>query len=254
MGRGYGMQPLSRGLYEVRLATSAEAVAAAQRLRYLAFRGARGRAEGEDRDADAFDEHAQHVLVQDRASGALVATYRVQMFDGTTIAQSYAAQFYDLSRLERFPAPMLEMGRFCLDPSRHDPDILRLAWAAMTQMVDAAGVGLLFGCSSFAGADPARHAAALGALTTRTAPHRWRPGPRAPERIALSGLAPPGQPAAPRMPPLLRTYLMMGGWVSDHAVIDRDLDTLHVLTGVDISTIPPARARALRLIAAESLG
>jgi putative hemolysin len=52
------------------------------------------------------------------------------------------------------------------------------------------------------------------------------------------------------LPPLLRTYLAMGGWVSDHAVIDRKLDTLHVFTAVEIAKIPPARARALRAISA----
>jgi putative hemolysin len=49
-----------------------------------------------------------------------------------------------------------------------------------------------------------------------------------------------------RMPPLLRTYLVMGGWVSDHAVIDNDLNTLHVFTGVEIKRMPPKRARLLR--------
>lgn len=253
------MQPLSRGQYQVRLATGEADVAAAQRLRHVAFRSGRGgdTGGGADRDADAFDARAQHVLVRDGPSGALVATYRVQVFDGATLAQSYAAQFYDLSRLERFPGPMLEMGRFCLAPDRHDPDILRLAWAAMTRMVDAGGVGLLFGCSSFAGADPVRHAAALGALAGRRAPERWRPGPRAPERVSLperAAVSAAISVAVPQIPPLLRTYLSMGGWVSDHAVIDRDLDTLHVLTGVEIAAIPPARARALRVIAAETLG
>jgi putative hemolysin len=51
------------------------------------------------------------------------------------------------------------------------------------------------------------------------------------------------------MPPLLRTYLLMGGCVSDHAVIDGDLNTLHVFTGLEIAAIPPARARALRAVA-----
>jgi phytoene dehydrogenase-like protein len=49
-----------------------------------------------------------------------------------------------------------------------------------------------------------------------------------------------------QMPPLLRSYLAMGGWVSDHAVVDRDLGTLHVCTGVEIAAIPPSRARLLR--------
>ena len=51
------------------------------------------------------------------------------------------------------------------------------------------------------------------------------------------------------MPPLLRTYLSMGGWVSDHAVVDRQMNTLHVFTGVEISAIPPARKRLLRAVA-----
>jgi putative hemolysin len=51
-----------------------------------------------------------------------------------------------------------------------------------------------------------------------------------------------------RMPPLLRTYLMMGGWVSDHAVVDRQMNTLHVFTGLEIGAIPAARKRLLRAL------
>jgi putative hemolysin len=48
------------------------------------------------------------------------------------------------------------------------------------------------------------------------------------------------------MPPLLRSYLAMGGWVSDHAVVDTDLGTLHVFTGLEIRRVPQARALTLR--------
>ncbi len=50
------------------------------------------------------------------------------------------------------------------------------------------------------------------------------------------------------IPPLLRTYLSMGGWVSDHAVIDRQMNTLHVFTGIEIQSIPAARKRLLRAL------
>ena len=36
------------------------------------------------------------------------------------------------------------------------------------------------------------------------------------------------------LPPLLKFYLRLGGKVSDHLVIDKDLDTLHVFTFVDL--------------------
>ena len=52
-----------------------------------------------------------------------------------------------------------------------------------------------------------------------------------------------------RMPPLLKTYLMMGGWVSDHAVVDQQMNTLHVFTGLEVGAIPPARKRLLRAVA-----
>jgi putative hemolysin len=52
------------------------------------------------------------------------------------------------------------------------------------------------------------------------------------------------------MPPLLRSYLAMGGWVSDHAVVDRDLGTLHVFTGLEVGGVPEARIQALRAYSA----
>lgn len=55
--------------------------------------------------------------------------------------------------------------------------------------------------------------------------------------------------ARAQMPPLLRSYLAMGGWVSDHAVVDAELGTLHIFTALEVDRVPPARARSLRQIA-----
>ncbi|MEY4981922.1 MAG: hypothetical protein RIR62_188 [Pseudomonadota bacterium] len=221
---------------------------AAQALRHRAFVAARGLGAAGGLDCDRHDERARHMLVSD-ADGTLVCCWRMQVFaSGAGIAESYAAGFYDLTRLAAYPAPMVEMGRFCLHPDRHDPDILRLAWGAMTRFVDAEGVGLMFGCTSFYGADPARHAPALRHLARHVAPDRWAPLRRAAQTVALADL-PPVPPAPARVPPLLRTYLLMGGWISDHAVIDGQMDTLHVFTGVEVGAVPPSRARALRELA-----
>jgi len=40
----------------------------------------------------------------------------------------------------------------------------------------------------------------------------------------------------------------MGGWVSDHAVIDPRMNTIHVFTGVEVRKIPEARKRLLRAV------
>lgn len=245
------MRALLVGRYEARLARDATDLAQAMHLRNLSFRNGRAASQ----DSDAFDDACLHILIRDTSSNRLVCCYRVQLLaGGRDLGRSYSAQFYDLSRLAGFGGPLLELGRFCVHPDHPDPDILRLAWGALARLVDDVQATLLFGCSSFDGAHGPDHDAALMHLrAAHLAPEIWRPLPLA-QQIYDYGVRLAGQNADPRaamraMPPLLRTYLAMGGWVSDHAVVDSDLNTLHVFTAVEIAKIPPARARALRVIA-----
>lgn len=238
---------LTRGRYRARLADGPEDLARAQALRGLAFHR-------EGSDADAFDAICHHVLVEDMPSGAVVCCFRLMpLAGGAEIGRSYSAQFYELSALAEFEGPMVEMGRFCIHPDWHDPDILRVGWGAMTAYVDAQGVELLFGCASFSGTDAREYYDAFAVLKARhLAPRRWLPRVKAPSvfRFAERLRRKPDLKAAMlRMPPLLKTYLTMGGWVSDHAVVDAQMNTLHVFTGVEIAAIPPARKRLLRSVA-----
>ena len=249
------MLSLLKGRYRARIAETAADLAAAQSLRYRAFRTSRTGDMPESRDADAFDPVCTHVLVEDIRTTALVACFRLlPLTGGCEISRSYSAQFYDLAALSAYPGPMVEMGRFCIHPDARDPDILRVAWGAMTAYVDREGVEMLFGCSSFQGTEAETYLDAFAMLKeAHLAPKRWLPRVKAPNvfRFAqkLRRKKPDVRQAMLAMPPLLRTYLMMGGWVSDHAVVDRDLNTLHVFTGLEISAIPPARARLLRGVA-----
>jgi len=243
-----------QGRYRTRTAETAADVGAAQRLRFAAFRGHED-ADGDGVDADAFDDICTHILIEETATGRLVCCFRMLPLEhGGEIERSYSAQFYELSALRAFAGPMVEMGRFCIHPQMRDPDILRVAWAAMTRFVDENGVEMLFGCSSFRGTDAEVYADAFAMLRERhLAPRRWWPRVKAPSVVRfaqkLRRRRPDARLAMLRMPPLLRTYLLMGGWVSDHAVVDRDMDTLHVFTGLEISAIPPARKRLLRAAA-----
>lgn len=245
----------SRSRYTTRLAAAGADLEAAQRLRYRAFIAGTGAVPRPDgRDADAFDALCRHVLVEERATGRLVATFRLMpLGSGAEIGRSYSAQYYELGALADFRGPMVEMGRFCVEPGFFDPDILRAAWGAMAAIVDREGIELLFGCSSFHGTDARAYEDAFAMLRERhIAPRRWLPRIKAPNVFRFAALlrrAPDRVRALKTMPPLLRSYLTMGGWVSDHAVVDRDLNTLHVFTGLEIGRIPPARARALRAAA-----
>ncbi|WP_113912680.1 GNAT family N-acetyltransferase [Roseovarius dicentrarchi] len=209
-------------------------------------------------DRDPFDAACIHILIEDRRAGRAVGCFRMlPLASGAEVGRSYSATFYDLAQLGRRAGPMTELGRFCVQPGARDPDILRAAWGAITAHVDATGVQMLFGCTSFRGTDPAPYVGAFALLAQHhLAPPDWAPQRRAPRTVTLA----PGQGAidtrraVQALPPLLRSYLAMGGKVSDHAVIDPVMNTLHVFTGVDIAAIPAARKRVLRADAAMPAG
>ena len=243
------MRGLRKGRYDARLAKAQPIFAPRKSCARWHFAPVRGRW------TPIVDERCRHILVHDTRDGTLVCCFRLlPLAGGASIEQSYSAQFYELSALSTFSGPMVEMGRFCIHPDYKDPDILRVAWGAMTRFVDDTGVEMLFGCSSFQGTRPSNTWTPLPCSRTAI----WRPKPccrgsrprtcsNSPRNCA--GFKPDAKRAMLGMPPLLRTYLMMGGWVSDHAVVDQDLNTLHVFTGLEIKSIPENRKRLLRATA-----
>lgn len=248
------MQPFAKGRYLARMAETQADLHAAQRLRWICFLSRNGAAASSERDADDLDARYRHVLIEDIRDHRLVCCFRfLPLSDGSRIGRSYSAQFYNLGALERFDGPMIELGRFCVDPQTRDPDIIRTAWAAITRHVDETGTQMLFGCSSFTGTEPDDHAEAFAMLKERhLAPRRWLPRVKAPKVFrfarALRLRKPDPRRAMAAMPPLLRSYLAMGGWVSDHAVVDPAMQTMHVFTGVEVAAIPPSRKRLLRAV------
>ena len=98
----------------------------------------------------------------------------------------------------------------------------------------------IFGCTSFIGADNPLHLDSLCSLEKSQIA-----GSKFPVRKKASSILNIKDQIASRdkhipaknfLPPLLKFYLRLGGKVSDHAVIDRDLDTLHVFTFVDLKS------------------
>ena len=240
------MEPLRKGGLVARLAQGRGDMA-----RVLAFRvAAFPRTGGEEEDAQ--DQLSAHVMVEGAAG--MLACFRVMLFGwGAGLSQGYAARFYDVAPLAGYAKPIAEMGRFCVAPGGVHPDVLRLAWGAMTRIVDEGQAGLIVGCSSFRGADWRLHRVGLALLAEGfIGPAEHLPGRKAAEVVdypGLVGVVEDRKASLAGLPPLLRTYLGMGGWVSDHAVVDRELDTLHVFTCVEVDKVPAARASSLRTVA-----
>ena len=234
------------GRYRARFASSQIDVLAAQSLRYQCF----NLSNKDELDVDDFDALCQHVLIENLETEKLICCYRILKFDsGKNISSSYSSQFYDLKVIENFTEPMIEVGRFCIDPEVNDPSVVLTAWAALAQIVDYNQTEFLFGCSSFEGIEKEKYFDSFALLRDRyMAPDHWRPKIKAAQVFCYSKdliYKVNKKKALLNMPPLLKTYLSMGAWVSDHAVVDLNMKTLHLFTGMEISKIPKSRKKFL---------
>ncbi len=237
--------------FEVRISKKQSDILLAQKLRTEVFRN-----NSRVIDADTFDQKCSHLLVIDKSNDRVVCVCRILMLEnGNEIESSYSAQFYNLSRLRKIDNPVLEMGRFCVDPDYQATDIIIIALGTLIKYVETNNICFLFGCSSFKGVEETDHQDAFIFLTeNHLAPKQYKPFVKAPCTFRFAETFRNSKPGRQSfkdslLPPLLRYYVSLGAWVSDHAVKDFDLKTLHVFTGLNIKSIPKHRKKFLTRIA-----
>ncbi len=233
---------LLAGNLGVRVAVSATDLDAVQALRFRVFyreMGAHADARTADasRDRDAFDQVADHLLVVDHALGsgpqAVVGTYRlIRREAAARIGRFYSADEYDISMLTAYPGRILELGRSCVDADYRGRAAMQLLWRGIAAYVFHYRIDLMFGCASLPGTDPDALAPELTYLSTyHLAPPDLRPR-AVPDRYVQMRRMPP-EALDPRrvlaqLPPLIKGYLRLGGFVGDGAVIDRQFNTTDV--------------------------
>lgn len=233
---------IRNGALGVRLARDEAELDAAQALRFRVFYREMGANPSEQaartqRDADAFDAVADHLLVLDHALGdgadAVVGTYRlIRREAAQRIGRFYSADEYDISAIERLPGQVLELGRSCVDGAHRGRPTMQLMWRGIAAYVFQHNIELMFGCASLPGTDPDALAAPLTylhahhlapeAIRPRALPHRYVAMQRAdPENISTRA-------ALHALPPLIKGYLRLGGFVGDGAVVDHQFNTTDV--------------------------
>jgi len=248
----------------VRLARNAEDLAAVQRLRWQVFfceMGAGGdneshvsdtaqtAAHGYDRDA--FDALCDHLLVIDEAAntggeGHVVGTYRL-LRESVAAKHGgfYSASEFDLSSLTNAARQdgreLLELGRSCVLPAYRTSATISMLWRGIAEYIATRQIGLMFGCASFAGTDPAAIAPALSWLHQYhlAAPHqapRVRPGKATPMNLLAPGSYDNAR-AMLQLPPLIKGYLRCGAKFGDGAFIDHAFNTIDVCVVMPVELI-----------------
>jgi len=235
------LPPIVAGDLEVRLARDEADLDAAQALRYRVFyeeMAARPTPEmqAQQRDFDDFDALCDHLLVVDRrraGAASIVGTYRlIRRSAAAACGRFYSAAEYDISRLVNWPGEVLELGRSCVDASARNMSTMNMLWRGIATFISHFDIEVMFGCASLPGNDLQRLALPLSYLCHK---HLAPPELRAralPERYVDMNLLPAGSydaKLAERMvPPLIKGYLRLGGFVGDGAVIDTQFNTVDV--------------------------
>jgi len=237
-----GFGEIRAGNLGVRIATTPGEVDAALALRYRIFfdeMGATPSAQtvASRRDRDEFDAVADHLLVVDHAIGpgpeGVVGTYRMLQPSGAAaIGRFYSADEYDIDTITDFPGRVLELGRSCVDIAYRGRAVMQLLWRGIAAYVFHNQIDLMFGCASLPGTDPEKLATELSYLYEHhLAPPALRPRAKADRYIEMRRV--PVSSFDPRrvnqmLPPLIKGYLRIGGFIGDGAVIDPQFNTIDV--------------------------
>ncbi|ATX66562.1 GNAT family N-acetyltransferase [Roseinatronobacter bogoriensis] len=243
---------LQLGVFAADFASGTDQMEAVQRLRAMRFR-----AHAASGDLDRFDALSEHLMITVPPDRAAIGVARLRILTTPEdILSCYSGQFYDLAELARSGRRLVEVGRICIDENHaQDVDVARVLLASLARITSDYSADMLIGCASFPGAEPARHRNALNYLFDRhPGPANVKPGRRAGlNHVLTDGDHTPQATDLREVPALLRLYLGLGGWVSDHAICDHDLDTVHVFTAVEVASIPRARMRALKALARDDV-
>lgn len=225
-----------------RLARDADDIDAAQALRYRVFYDEMKAVPDAEmaearRDIDPFDAVCEHILVfdSDRGTGpeSIVATYR--LLRGAAAKQHgrfYTSGEYDITPLSGYEGEILELGRSCVDAEYRGRPTMQLLWGAIAQFVFHHDVSLMFGCASLHGVDPESLALPLSYLHHfHLAPEELRPHALPDLHVPMDFLPASEidqKQALAQLPPLVKGYLRLGGFVGEGAVVDHQFNTTDV--------------------------
>jgi putative hemolysin len=230
------------GDFEVRLAGTPAEIDAAQALRYRIFyeemkAHPSPEVAARQRDFDPFDNVCDHLLVLDRRRGegpeSIVGTYRlIRRVAAAKMGRFYSSAEYDIQKMIDYPGEVLELGRSCIARDARNTATMQMLWRGIALYAYHYNIQVMFGCASLPGTDPAQHAMAMSYLYHHhLAPPEIRVRALASRYVKMDMLEPGSydtRKAMARVPPLIKGYLRLGGFVGDGAVIDSEFNTTDV--------------------------
>ncbi len=226
----------------VGLATSAEEILEAQRLRYQVFAKEMGAQINNPHglDIDGFDAFCDHLLVRDDTTQQVVGTYRIlNPMQAMLAGGYYSAGEFDLSRLAPLTDRMVEVGRACVHADYRTGGTITLLWAGLAKYMMARQYEYMIGCASIAMHDGGHMAASLfnSLREEYLSPAEYRVFPHNP--LPIDAL---DQSLSVTCPPLVKGYLRLGAYICGEPAWDPAFNTADMLVLLPLSRINPRYA------------
>jgi putative hemolysin len=240
------------GSLEVRLAKTPKDIDDAQDLRYQVFYEEMGAKPTPEmlqlkRDFDAHDEFCDHLLLIDHSrteKNPVIGTYRlIRRAAAEKCGGFYSSSEYDVSRLVAYPGEIMELGRSCIHREFRTGPVMQLLWRGLSLYIARHNVALMFGCASLPGTDPQtlkiplsylyHHHLAPPALRAKALPERYVDMKMLPREAfdpnaAFEDLKLDPRSGSNSLPPLIKGYIRVGGFVGDGAVVDEQFNTTDI--------------------------
>jgi putative hemolysin len=235
---------LEAGAYVARLALTEQERNETYRLRFMVFNLELN--EGlesaylDGYDKDRFDDVCDHLIIEEKATGEIVGTYRIQMGDvaGRNFGY-YSEQEFCFAPYEAMRSEIVELGRACIRRDHRSSEVLHLLWRGIARYALMNGGRYMMGCCSLTSQDPDMGYAVHDSLAA------WMVEP-ALQTVAKGEFVMPERVAEipeTRAPKLLRAYLTIGAKICSGPAIDREFKTIDFLTILDLQTLHPRMAK-----------
>lgn len=226
----------------VSLASCAEEIAEAQRLRYQVFAEEMGaQIKGHHGlDVDGFDAFCDHLLVRDESTQQVVGTYRILSPMQAMLAGGYySAGEFDLSRLAPLSDRTVELGRACVHADYRTGGTITMLWAGLAKYMRAHQYEYMIGCASVSMHDGGHMAASLFASLREDhlSPAEYRVFPH--NALPIDAL---DQTLDVPCPPLIKGYLRLGAFICGEPAWDPAFNTADMLVLLPFSRINPRYA------------
>jgi len=222
-----------------RFVDSSADIERAQRMRYEIFHeefGAQFHTLSADGsmliDADDYDAHCLHLVVEDQSTGHLIGYTRLLPDHAAKqLGGFYSAHEFSLDNLLSKPGRYLEIGRTCIHPEHRNGATITVLWSKVAEYLLQGGFDYLIGCASVPLSDGGKALAKMMPELREKylSDGHLRVAPRIPYLTSAHSAD-----SEVRMPPLLKAYVRMGAKICGEPCWDRDFNTADLFILLDV--------------------